>query len=120
MPGLDPGIHDAFYLCKGCVSQSSLRVIMDCRVKPGNDSGRLVVLRCLVDCRVKPGHDGGDDDAPSARHSGTARSAGPGIQMQARRWFLDSGFACSRTRPGMTNGKVGNDRHHRACPGDLA
>jgi hypothetical protein len=29
-------------------------------------------------------------------------SAGPGIQMLARCWFLDSGFACSRTRPGMT------------------
>ena len=27
--------------------------------------------------------------------------------MQARRWFLDFGFACSRTRPGMTNGNVG-------------
>ena len=27
--------------------------------------------------------------------------------MQARRWFLDFGFARSRTRPGMTNGNVG-------------
>src|SRR6476646_5974592 len=47
-------------------------------------------------------------------------SAGPGIQTPARCWFLDSGFACSRTRPGMTNANVANDRHHRACPGDLA
>jgi hypothetical protein len=31
--------------------------------------------------------------ASPPRHSGTARSAGPGIQNQARRSPLDSGFA---------------------------
>ena len=36
---------------------------------------------------------------------GRRLSAGPGIQMLARCSFLDSGFACSRTRPGMTNRK---------------
>ena len=33
------------------------------------------------------------------RHSGTARSAGPGIQMQVRHMFLDSGFARFASAP---------------------
>jgi hypothetical protein len=35
-------------------------------------------------------------------HSGTARSAGPGIQMRMQALLLDSGFARLRSRPGMT------------------
>ncbi len=35
-----------------------------------------------------------------ACHSGTARSAGPGIHI-LQRWIMDSGFAL-RSRPGMT------------------
>src|SRR6185312_11394198 len=59
------------------------------------------------------GSESSADDANGAnqtRHSGTARSAGPGIQPQAPHLFLDSGFApigarYARTRwahPGMT------------------
>ena len=40
---------------------------------PAMTAGRLVTLRCFMDGRVKPGHDGGNDHAPWARHSGTAR-----------------------------------------------
>jgi hypothetical protein len=40
---------------------------------PAMTAGRLVMLRCFMDGRVKPGHDGGNDHAPWARHSGTAR-----------------------------------------------
>ena len=45
---------------------------------------------------------GGEGGMINFRHSGTARSAGPGIQMQARCMLLDSGFARFRSRPGMT------------------
>ena len=38
MPGLDPGIHDDSPPRKIYVGPTSLRLIMDCRVKPGNDS----------------------------------------------------------------------------------
>jgi len=36
MPGLDPGIHEATQVLKP-YGLHSLNVIMDCRVKPGND-----------------------------------------------------------------------------------
>jgi hypothetical protein len=36
MPGLDPGIHEASQR-EQYSGQHLLRVIMDCRVKPGND-----------------------------------------------------------------------------------
>jgi hypothetical protein len=39
MAGLDPGIHEAEQQ-SAALRQCSLRVIMDCRVKPGNDAER--------------------------------------------------------------------------------
>ena len=42
MPGLDPGIHDEALLKKTYERQSAWRVIMDCRVKSGNDGGDLL------------------------------------------------------------------------------
>lgn len=41
-------------------------------------------------------------DNPLVCHSGTAQSAGPGIQPQARHFGLDSGLA-PPGRPGMTD-----------------
>src|SRR6185436_20478024 len=52
MRGLDPRIHDEAQIQNPC------------------DCDRM---RCRMDGRVKPGHDGGNDHAPWARHSGTAR-----------------------------------------------
>jgi len=66
MPGLDPGIHDEV--------QRTLRVSMDCRVKPGNDKKKcgwhrnsdLSEFRAIhyrksaaADLGDKPGHDDG-------------------------------------------------------------
>jgi hypothetical protein len=39
MPGLDPGIHDELLIWKVYQRTFARTVIMDCRVKPGNDSG---------------------------------------------------------------------------------
>jgi hypothetical protein len=50
------------------------------------------------DGRVKPGHDGGMGNA-SVVIPGRRVSAGPGIQMQARRSFMDSGFAAFDRAP---------------------
>jgi hypothetical protein len=40
MPGLDPGIHEAAQLGR-TVLMGPLLLIMDCRVKPGNDVVRV-------------------------------------------------------------------------------
>ncbi len=37
MRGLDPRIHDEMQQKKSYVGQYLFRIIMDCRVKPGND-----------------------------------------------------------------------------------
>ena len=39
MPGLDPGIYDELPKEQSYVSLRTPRLIMDCRVKPGNDGG---------------------------------------------------------------------------------
>jgi len=38
MPGLDPGIHDKLTRINN-LRMNALNGFMDCRVKPGNDSG---------------------------------------------------------------------------------
>ena len=43
MPGLDPGIHEAFPRTALLRRLRSVKGIMDCRVKPGNDR---VVRQC--------------------------------------------------------------------------
>jgi len=48
MRGLDPRIHDEI--------RRALKVIMDCRVKPGNDEVGDIAS-CKRDGRDKPGHD---------------------------------------------------------------
>ena len=41
MPGLDPGIHDAMPLRKSFEKLSLAKLIVDCRVKPGNDGAEF-------------------------------------------------------------------------------
>ena len=38
MPGLDPGIHDEWPRVRDLRKSFSAKGLMDCRVKPGNDS----------------------------------------------------------------------------------
>jgi hypothetical protein len=45
MRGLDPRIHEAAQCPKPYEGLPCVHVIMDCRVKPGNDAGRAVAER---------------------------------------------------------------------------
>jgi hypothetical protein len=47
MPGLDPGIHGRCNKRKP-YRMDFWRLIMDCRVKPGNDSWRVIASLLLV------------------------------------------------------------------------
>ena len=52
---LDPRIHDEAQRTRALRS-CMRRGLMDCRVKPGNDSGRSCVFQFVIR-RVKPGND---------------------------------------------------------------
>jgi hypothetical protein len=53
MLGLDPGIHEALQIAKTYENSQLPDVIMDCRVKPGNDNGMCYLHRCSL--TVPPG-----------------------------------------------------------------